>query len=34
VVLDRQCPARGVVIYTASDTDQETYRLDVYATAN
>lgn len=34
VVIDRQCPAGGVAIYTASDTDQETYRLDVYATTN
>ena len=34
VVIDRQCPAGGVVIYPASDSDQETYRLDVYATTN
>jgi len=34
VVIDRQCPATGVAIYTASDSDQETYRLDVYATTN
>lgn len=34
VVIDRQCPAGAVAIYTASDTDQETYRLDVYATTN
>ncbi|TAK20005.1 MAG: hypothetical protein EPO40_32405 [Myxococcaceae bacterium] len=34
VVIDRQCPAGAVVIYTASDSDQETYRLDVYATTN
>lgn len=33
VVIDRQCPASGVAIYTASDSDQETYRLNVYATA-
>ncbi len=34
VVIDRQCPASGVAIYTASDSDQETYRLNVYATTN
>lgn len=34
VAIDRQCPASGVVIYTASDSDQETYRLDVYATTS
>jgi hypothetical protein len=34
VVTDRQCPANGVAIYTASDSDQETYRLNVYATMN
>ena len=32
VVLDEACPARGVAIYTADDTDQEAYRLNVYAT--
>jgi hypothetical protein len=34
VVIDRQCPASGVAIYAASDSDQETYRLNVYATTN
>ena len=32
VVRDAACPASGVAIYTADDGDQETYRLDVYAT--
>lgn len=32
VVRDRACPAEGVVIYTADDADQETYRLAAYAT--
>jgi hypothetical protein len=31
-VRDRACPATGVALYTADDTDQRTYRLDVYAT--
>ena len=34
VVRDTACPASGVVIYTASDSDQETYRLNVYATTD
>lgn len=32
VVIDRACPAGGAAIYAASDSDQETYRLHVYAT--
>jgi hypothetical protein len=32
VARDAVCPARGTVIYTADDGDQETYRLSAYAT--
>jgi hypothetical protein len=32
VARDAACPASGVVIYSVRDYDQETYRLNVYAT--